>query len=75
MRRLTKDSKSKKVLRRIKEVSKATERIDAAREIVGKVESVKKVVSDTLYVKDNIAVDLKNFSLMSIPTSKKLLNQ
>lgn len=66
---------SKKNIGRIEKVEKTVEKIDTIRETIGKVDSTNKVISDTLYIKDNIAVDIKNFSLMSIPSSKELFNQ
>jgi len=73
---MNKSSKnSKKNIRRIEKVEKTVEKIDTVRETIGKVDSTNKVISDTLYIKDNVAVDLKNFSLMSIPNSKELFNQ
>lgn len=51
----------------IKRTTKIADKVESTQETIEEVESIQKVISDTLYVKDNIAVDLRNFSLFSIP--------
>lgn len=58
---------------RIASTSKIAERVKVTEQTVGEVESVRKVISDTLFVRGNIAVDMKNFSLLSVTSPKELL--
>ena len=73
MKNIKKKTKSGEIMsKRITKVSKLTEKIEATQKTAEKVESVNKIISDTIYIRDNIAIDLKNFSLISIPSSKEL---
>jgi len=63
----------KKDIKKINEVFKIKGKIDVGQKIIGEVDTLNKIISDTLYIKDNVAVDLKNFSLISITTSKDIL--
>jgi hypothetical protein len=63
----------KKDVKKINEVLKIKGKIDVGQKIIGEVDTLNKIISDTLYIKDNVAVDLKNFSLISITTSKDIL--
>ncbi len=48
-------------------ISKIIDRVEKTQNIVDEIGTIEKVVLDTLYIKDKVAVDLKNFSLISIP--------
>ena len=63
---------SKKYVKKIDEVLKIKEKVDVGQKIIGEVDTLNKVISDTLYIKDNVAVDLKNFSLISITAPKDI---
>jgi len=64
---------SKKYVKKIDEVLKIKEKVDVGQKIIGEVDTLNKVISDTLYIKDNVAEDLKNFSLISITAPKDIL--
>lgn len=59
--------------RRIASANKVAGQVKETEQTIGEVESVRKVISDTLYIRGNIAVDMKNFSLLSITSPKELL--
>ena len=58
---------------RVKKVSEDVKKIEEVQGVIDAVERTNSIISDTLYIKGGIAVDLKNSSLMSIPTQKELL--
>lgn len=68
---MLKINKNKKV--KISKVNKTLNRVSSANETIAQVESARRIISETLYVKDNIAVDLKNFSMMSVTQSRDIL--
>lgn len=72
-KKINKLGKSK--IRKADKAIKTSAKVKEVQELVGEVESVKKIISETLYVRSGIAVDLKNFTLMSVPSPKELMNQ
>jgi len=67
-------SKKKGSDKGIDKIVKAIDRIDTTQETIQRVDATNKAISETLYIKDNVAVDLKNFSLISISSHKELLS-
>jgi len=63
----------KKDVKKINEALKIKGKIDVGQKIIVEVDTLNKIISDTLYIKDNVAMDLKNFSLISITTSRDIL--
>lgn len=61
---MKKRDKKRKDNKSIKEV---LDRVESVGSTISTVEEIQKTISDTIYIKGNIAVDLKNFSVMSIP--------
>lgn len=64
---------SKKYIKKINEILKTKERVDVGQKIIGEVNTLNKTISDTIHIKSNVAVDLKNFSLISIAEEKDIL--
>lgn len=68
---MNKKSTSQKLMK-IKKAENVKRVVDYTQSIVGEVDTVNKIISNTLYVRDNVAVDLQNFSLISISDFKSL---
>lgn len=69
----------KKQLRRdkqaqIEKILKTTKQVKEVQKLAGSIESLNKIISETLYIQKGIAVDTKNFTLMSVPDAKELFN-
>ena len=58
---------------RVNKLSTVKKRIDSAQETITDVDSINRAINNTLYIRDNLAVDLKNFSLIIIKKSRDLL--
>ncbi|MGC9602255.1 MAG: hypothetical protein ABSE76_00720 [Minisyncoccia bacterium] len=69
---MTRKTRKNKKADVVKNTLKTIGRIDAVRSVVEDVNKLNRVVSSTLQVRDGIAIDEKNFSLTSIPSSKEI---
>jgi hypothetical protein len=58
---------------KVNEVEKIKDVVDKAQKVVGEVDTITKVISNTLYIRGNVAVDLQNYSLISISDPKTIL--
>lgn len=58
---------------RVKKVEKIKKVVDDTQRIVGDVDNITKIISNTLYVRGNVAVDLQNYSLISISNPKDII--
>ncbi|MFA6397098.1 MAG: hypothetical protein WCW84_14125 [Sulfurimonas sp.] len=57
---------------KIDEVEKIKQTIESTEKIVGDVDNISKIISSTLSMRDDIAIDLQNYSLFSIPQFKNV---
>lgn len=64
--------KQKHLSKRIKKTLEIKRVVDSTQGVMDEVSTINKVISDTLYIKDNIAVDLRNFSLISVAGYKDI---
>lgn len=62
----------KKYSTRVKKMAKIRERVEVTKNITKEVDSVNKIISNTLYLRNNLAVDMKNFSLISVTSKEDL---
>ena len=58
---------------RVTKVEKIKKVVDDTQRIVGDVDNITKIISNTLYVRGNVAVDLQNYSLISISNPKDII--
>lgn len=58
---------------RIQRAENVAREAQKAQETVAKVQAIDQIITDTLQIRDGILVDLKNFSLISIPSKKDLM--
>ena len=58
---------------RVEKVEKIKKVVDDTQKIVGDVDNITKIISNTLYVRGNVAVDLQNYSLISISNPKDIM--
>lgn len=58
---------------RVERVEKIKKVVDETQKVVGDVDNITKIISNTFYVRDNIAVDLQNYSLISISNPKDII--
>lgn len=58
---------------RIERVEKMGRIVDNIQKVVGDVDNITKIISSTLYIRGNIAVDLKNYSLISVSNPKDII--
>jgi len=58
---------------RVEKVQKIKKVIDDTQRVVGDVDNITRVISSTLYVRGNVAVDLQNYSLISISNPKDII--
>lgn len=58
---------------RVKKVEEIKKVVDDTQRIVGDVDNITKIISNTLYVRGNVAVDLQNYSLISISNPKDII--
>lgn len=58
--------------KRIERGEKVKKVVDGAQKIIGEVDNITKIISNTLYVRGNVAVDLQNYSLISISNPKDI---
>lgn len=62
-----------KTIERIDKAEKLREKVDTAQRVVSDVDAITKIISNTLYIGDNIAVDLQNYSLISVSDQKTFI--
>ncbi len=62
----------KKTSEKTEEVEKIKQTIETIEKVIGDVDNINRVVSNTLSMRDDIAIDLQNFSLFSIPQFKNI---
>jgi hypothetical protein len=58
---------------RIQKAENVAKEAQKAQETVAKIQAIGQIITDTLQIRDGILVDLKNFSLISIPSKKELM--
>lgn len=58
----------------INKILKTSKKVKKVQGLTREVESLNKIISDTLYIQKGIAVDIKNFTLMSLPDDKELFD-
>lgn len=63
----------KKSADRVSKAEKVKGMVDNAQRVVSEVDTITKIISDTLYVRDNVAIDLQNYSLISISDPKNII--
>ena len=73
MKYMKKKTSLKKSAERISKVEKVKEVVDNTQRVVGEVDTITKTISDTLYIRDNVAVDMQNYSLISISDPKTII--
>mgnify|MGYP001605846181 CR=1 FL=1 len=71
--RCMKKSPIKKSSEGIKKIEKIKKVIDNTQKVVGDVENITKIISSTLYIRGNVAVDMQNYSLISISNPKDII--
>lgn len=59
----------------VKNTLKTLGRVEAARSVIRDVNKLNQIVSSTLQVRGGIAIDKKNFSLTSIPSTKEIFGK
>ena len=72
MKYMKKKSLSAKV-KRVDKVEKIKKIVNNTQKIIGDVDSITKIISSTLYMRGNIAVDLQNYSLISVSNPKDIV--
>lgn len=72
MKNTSPSRKQKNLNKKIKKTLEINRVVDSTQRVVDEVSTINKVISDTLYIKDNIAVDLRNFSLISVAGYKDI---
>lgn len=73
MKNMKKKSFVKKSSEKIERVEKIKKVVDNTQKVVGEVNNITKIISSTLYIRGNIAVDLQNYSLISISNPKDII--
>lgn len=58
---------------RVEKVQKIKKVVDDTQRVVGDVDNITKIISSTLYMRGNVAVDLQNYSLISISNPKDII--
>jgi len=58
---------------RVEKVQKIKKVVDDTQKVVGDVDNITKIISSTLYMRGNVAVDLQNYSLISISNPKDII--
>lgn len=58
---------------RIEKVQKIKKVVDDTQRVVGDVDNITKIISSTLYMRGNVAIDLQNYSLISISNPKDII--
>jgi len=58
---------------RVEKVEKIKKVVDDTQKVVGDVDNITKIISSTLYMRGNVAVDLQNYSLISISNPKDII--
>lgn len=58
---------------KVEKVQKIKKVVENTQRIIGEVDNITKVISNTLYVRGNVAVDLQNYSLMSVSNLKDII--
>ncbi len=59
---------------KVRKILKTDEKIEKVQKLANSVESLNRIISETLYIQKGIAIDIKNFTLMSVPNAKELLS-
>lgn len=73
MKYMSKKPQNSKTTEEVERARKAKEVVDNTQKIIDEVDTITKVISSTLYVRGNIAVDLQNYSLISVSDPKDIL--
>lgn len=73
MKYVKKKTSLKKSAERISEAGRVKEVVDNTQRVVGEVDTITKTISDTLYIRGNVAVDMQNYSLISISDPKTVI--
>lgn len=58
---------------RVKKVEEIKKVVNDTQKVVGDVDNITKVISSTLYIRGNVAVDLQNYSLISVSNPKDII--
>lgn len=58
---------------RVKKVEEIKKVVNDTQKVVGDVDNITKVISSTLYIRDNIAIDLQNYSLISVSNLRDII--
>ena len=58
---------------RVKKVEEMKKVVNNTQKVVGDVDNITKVISNTLYMRGNVAVDLQNYSLISVSNPKDII--
>ena len=58
---------------RVKKVEEIKKVVSDTQKVVGDVDNITKVISSTLYIRGNVAVDLQNYSLISVSNPKDII--
>jgi len=72
MKYMKKKSLSQKA-EKVKKVEEIKKVVNNTQKIVGDVDNITKVISSTLYMRGNVAVDLQNYSLISVSNPKDII--
>ena len=73
MKYMKKKPSLKKAAERISKAEKVKEVVDNTQKVIGEVDTITKTISDTLYIRGNVAVDMQNYSLISISDPKTII--
>lgn len=60
-------------IKRVKKIERIKRVVDDTQRVVGDVDNITKVISSTLYMRGNVAVDLQNYSLISVSNPKDII--
>lgn len=58
---------------RVKKAEEIKKVVNNTQKVVGDVDNITKVISSTLYMRGNVAVDLQNYSLISVSNPKDII--
>jgi hypothetical protein len=72
MKYMKKRLQNLKITERIERARKAKEAVDNTQKIIDEVDTITKVISSTLYIRGNVAIDLQNYSLISVSDLKDI---
>jgi len=61
-----------KITESIERARKAKEAVDNTQKIIDEVDTITKVISSTLYIRGNVAIDLQNYSLIIVSDLKDI---